>query len=62
MVQEWFEEHNNKGQTWPPNSPDLNPDESDPGGPQLITNMLRDLVESMPHWVRGTNTILGRWS
>ena len=27
MVQEWFEEHNNKFEvlTWPPNSPDLNP-------------------------------------
>ena len=27
MVQEWFEEHNNKFEvlTWPPNSQDLNP-------------------------------------
>ena len=48
MVQEWFEEHNNKFEllNWPPNFPDLNPikhlgmcwtNKSDPWRPHLAT-------------------------
>ena len=38
-VQEWFEEHNNESEvlTWPPNSPDLSPNKSDPWRPHLVT-------------------------
>ncbi|KAK3543439.1 hypothetical protein QTP70_020917, partial [Hemibagrus guttatus] len=58
MLQEWFDEHNNEFEvlTWPPNSPDLNPIEHlwDVLNKQrqIPQHTFRDLVESMPRWVR----------